>query len=53
MTYENTMTSELFERWFEERLVNEIEEESIIVMDNATFHRKAALENIVEKQVTD
>lgn len=49
MTYENTMTSGLFEKWFEEMLLNEIEQESLIVMDNAAFHRKAALEKIVSK----
>lgn len=49
MIYKNTMTSELFEQWIQEMLLKEIKEESIIVMDNAAFHRKAALQKIIEK----
>jgi transposase len=35
------MDGELFERWFEEMLMKEVGKGSVIVMDNAEFHRKA------------
>jgi len=34
------MNSTLFEWWFEMRLLNEVKSGSVIVLDNATFHRK-------------
>lgn len=43
------MDSSLFEAWFESRLMCELPSNSILVMDNATFHRKAILISIAEK----
>lgn len=37
------MDSEFFEKWFKEMFLKEVEENKIIVMDNATFHRKSKL----------
>jgi len=41
MTYDGTTDSELFEFWFENCLLNEVKSGSVIVLDNATFHRKS------------
>ena len=46
MIYESTTDSVLFEYWFEHSLLNSIPKNSIIIMDNATFHRKAALRKL-------
>jgi transposase len=43
MTYESTTDSILFEFWFENCLLNEVESGSVIVLDNATFHRKSVI----------
>jgi transposase len=42
------MDSHLFETWFETRLMCELPSDSIIVMDNAAFHRKRRLCLIAE-----
>ena len=44
MIYNGTTDSVLFERWFENMLLKTIPEGSVIIMDNATFHRKAVLQ---------
>lgn len=41
------MDSKLFEHWFTTCLIPELPEGSIIVMDNARFHRKSELEAII------
>lgn len=43
------MTGEFFESWFELQLLPELPENSVIVMDNASFHRKSRLNTIAEK----
>lgn len=48
--YEGTMTSDLFEWWMENELLKKLPERSTIVMDNASFHRKAILREIAEKE---
>jgi len=47
--YDGTMYGELFERWFEEQLLAKIPEDAVIIMDNASFHRKKRLFEIAEK----
>lgn len=52
MTYKETMESEFFEEWFREILLKDIEKlgkRVLIVMDNARFHRKNILENIIKE----
>ena len=50
--YKGTTTSEFFEKWFKTQLLPELSEGSVIVMDNATFHRKNRLNEIaVEHKV--
>jgi transposase len=43
LQYNGTMDSVLFELWFEQCLMPVLPEQSIIVMDNAAFHRKSRL----------
>ena len=45
-TYGHSTTANFFEEWFEWELLSEVPEGSIIVMDNATFHRKSKLHEI-------
>lgn len=40
MQYDTKMTGEFFEGWFEEILLPELSKGAIVVMDNASFHRK-------------
>jgi transposase len=46
MTYDGTTDSELFECWFEKMLLKSIPLYSVIILDNATFHRKARLHEL-------
>ncbi|MDR2562145.1 MAG: IS630 family transposase [Holophagales bacterium] len=46
--YGGTMDSEFFEGWFELALLPAMPAGSVIVMDNATFHRKAKLRALLE-----
>ncbi|WP_225353965.1 transposase, partial [Streptococcus pneumoniae] len=39
MTYEETMTSDFFEAWFQKFLLPTLTTPSVIIMDNARFHR--------------
>ncbi len=46
------MESEFFEEWFRKIFLRDIEklkENTVIVMDNARFHRKKALEKIIKE----
>ena len=49
MVYQGTMNSSLFEAWFEHFLLRELKEPSVIIMDNARFHRMAVLREIAKK----
>ncbi len=42
------MTKELFESWFEKFLLPELPENFVLVMDNASFHRKKRLHEIAQ-----
>lgn len=41
--YAGTMESSLFEFWFENQLLPALPPNAVVVMDNASFHRKAQL----------
>ena len=41
--YSGTMDSKLFEFWFANQLLPSLEEGTVIVMDNASFHSKKRL----------
>ena len=46
MQYGTTMTGEFFEGWFEGILLPGLPKDAVIVMDNASFHRKKQLYEI-------
>ena len=48
--YEGSMNSTLFEWWFENQLLSEAKPSSVIVLDNATFHRKSVLPNLAQQK---
>ena len=48
MQYECSMNSALFEYWFEYQLLPAVSEDSVIIMDNASFHRKNKLFEIAD-----
>ena len=43
------MYGDFFEEWFEKYLLPEAPEDGVIIMDNASFHRKKRLYEIAEK----
>lgn len=49
MQYNGTIDSPLFEYWFEQWLLPCLPEDSVIVMDNASFHRKSKLFELADK----
>lgn len=49
MTYENTMISSFFEVWFEQSLLPSLTTKSVIIMDNARFHRMKVLQKLAQK----
>lgn len=48
MQYDTAMTGEFFEGWLEEILLPELPRNAVIIMDNASFHRKSQLNEIAE-----
>ena len=44
--YNETIKSGIFEDWCENKLIPELPPDSIVVMDNAKFHRKTARSNL-------
>ena len=50
LQYDGTMNSALFEHWFKSMLMCELPPNSVIVMDNAAFHRKKTLTGIAQAQ---
>ncbi len=48
LQYEGTMNSVLFEYWFEQCLLPVLPAKSVIVMDNAAFHRKSRLYSLAQ-----
>ena len=48
-TYSGTMNAAVFENWFEEELLKKLPKEHVIIMDNASFHKKDVLQNLAGK----
>ncbi len=46
MIYQNTMTSDFFEAWFQTMLLPNLPEKSLIILDNARFHRMGILQEM-------
>ena len=49
MQYSGTTDAPLFEHWFEQWLLPCLPEDTVIVMDNASFHKKEKLFKIADK----
>ena len=49
LEYSCTTDSVLFEFWFENCLLKETEKGSVIVLDNAAFHRKSVLPDLAKR----
>ena len=49
LQYKGMMNSQFFEAWIEKHLIPELAKGSVIVMDNASFHRKKRLNDIAEQ----
>ena len=49
MQYTGSTNAELFETWFEQVLLPCLPKDTVIVMDNASFHRKKQLFEIVDR----
>jgi len=48
--FEGSCTSEIIEMWLEEHLLKALKKPSIIIMDNASFHRKGEIKRIMEEE---
>ena len=48
-SYSHSTKSGFFEDWFEWELLSQVPENSVIIMDNAPFHRKSQLAEIAAK----
>lgn len=46
---EENCNSDIFEAWFEQQVLPAIQKDAVIIMDNARFHRKAVLFEIIKK----
>lgn len=49
LQYKGMMHSLFFEEWFEKHLIPKLSQDAVIVMDNASFHRKKRLHEIAER----
>ena len=47
--YQNTMTGIFFEAWFQQCLLPALTQKSVIILDNARFHRLGVLREMAEK----
>jgi len=50
MEYNCMTDSVLFEFWFEHCLFHEVKPGSVIILDNATFHKKSVLPDLAQKK---
>lgn len=48
LTFTGSCDSDLFEAWFEQHLLRELRPGQVVILDNATFHRKAVLRELLE-----
>lgn len=49
MTYEETMSSNFFEAWFQKFILLTVNKPSVIIIDNARFHRTGKLKLLCEE----
>ena len=48
MLYETSTTADWFNEWFEHHLLKELKPAFTIIMENATFHKKAIITKIAD-----
>ena len=48
-TYGGTMKASVFEKWFEDELLSSLLKDHVIIVDNASFHKKESLQNLAGK----
>ncbi len=48
LQYSGTMDSRLFEFWFSQQFLPSLDKETVIVMDNASFHSKKRLSSVAQ-----
>ena len=49
LQYKGTMHGDFFETWFEKYLLPEVPKDGVVILDNASFHRKKRLYEITEE----
>lgn len=49
MTFTGYCDSAVVEAWFEVFLIPELKPNQVVILDNASFHRKAILQDLLEK----
>ena len=49
MVYQNTMIGVFFEAWFQQCLLPALTQKSVIILDNARFHRMGVLREMAKK----
>ena len=47
--YEGSTSSHWFNQWLKEHLLKELKANSILIMDNAAFHKKGEISSIAEE----
>ncbi|WP_428843257.1 transposase [Suttonella ornithocola] len=47
--YDGSINSDIFSHWVREALLPELPKNSVIVMDNAAFHKRCDIQAIIEK----
>ncbi len=50
LTFQGSCDAVLFEWWFEHQLLPLLEPGQVVILDNATFHRKSVLRKLLEKR---
>ncbi len=49
MTFKGSCTAEVVNAWIEKMLLPELQKPSVIIMDNARFHNKKAIQELLEE----
>ena len=48
MLFEGTCNTNVFNTWIEKFLCPELDKETVVIMDNATFHKSAETKTLIE-----
>ena len=47
--FDGTINGDIFEGWLEQDLIPKLPERSVVIMDNAAFHKRPATQTLLEK----